>query len=329
MAHNLFNERIAFVGEQPWHELGVKVPASVTAAEMIAAARLSWNVGLKPAPGAQRVKRRSDVVYDRYLIMRDPVDRERKPVALGMVGNRYVPLQNADAFEFFEPFIRNGWAQFETAGALGRGERVWVLAKLSGQIVIGKDDAIDRYLLLSNKHDGSGAVSIRFTPIRVVCQNTLNFAMEEGGSSVISVRHSKNMTEKLKQAQAEELRHIIDKVFDEAETLFGQFAARNLRADSTDEFLEILFPRTKAQKDRGEEPEAWSRVRAVLDDQKVTPAATRNTLWGLYNAVVRAEDYRAAQQDASARLERVWFGSGHDLKIKALNTARQQLKKAA
>ena len=102
------------------------------------------------------------------------VDREKEAVALGLVSNRYVPLQNIEAFSFFEPFIHNGWAQFHTAGALGNGERVWVLAKLDGQIVIGKDDAIDRYLLLSNKHDGTGAVSIRFTPIRVVCQNTLN-----------------------------------------------------------------------------------------------------------------------------------------------------------
>src|SRR5258708_1658778 len=175
MAHKLFNGRIAFVGDRPWHNLGVRVPASVTAAEMIKAARLSWSVDLLPAPGAHRIKGKPDV-YNRYLIMREPVDREKETVALGLVSNRYVPLQNIEAFSFFEPFIHNGWAQFHTAGALGNGERVWVLAKLDGQIVIGKGDAVDRYLLLSNKHGGTGAVSIRFTPIRVVCQNTLNGA---------------------------------------------------------------------------------------------------------------------------------------------------------
>lgn len=70
------------------------------------------------------------------------------------------------------------------------------------------------------------------------------------------------------------------------------------------------------------------RVRAVLDDKSITPPVTRDTLWGLYNAVVRAEDYRNARQDGSARLERVWFGSGHDLKVNALNLARQRLKLA-
>jgi len=94
-------------------------------------------------------------------------------------------------------------------------------------------------------------------------------------------------------------------------------------------FLEVLFPRTEKQKKLDQEPERWARVRAVLENENVTPPATRNTLWGLYNAVVRAEDYRDARQNESARLERVWFGSGHDLEVKALDLARRQLKKAA
>jgi phage/plasmid-like protein (TIGR03299 family) len=327
MAHNLFNRRIAFVGDVPWHKLGVQVGTSVTAAEMIRAARLSWKVELRRAPGARSRKGKPDE-YDRYLIMREPVDEEKEEVALGMVGNRYVPLQNEEAFSFFEPFVQNGWAQFDTAGALGNGERVWVLAKLTGQIVVAPGDAIDRYLLLSNKHDGTGAVSIRFTPIRVVCQNTLNWA-EEGGSSVISVRHSKNIGKNLKKAQAEEMKQIIDKVFAEAETLFGQMALRTMNVDDVDQFLELLFPRTAKQKKLDQEPERWARIRAVLSDSQITPVATRNTLWALYNAIIRAEDYRDARQDQAARLERVWFGSGHDLKVKALDLARQQLKPAA
>lgn len=82
---------------------------------------------------------------------------------LGLVGSRYVPRQNTEAFAFFEPFITNRWASFHTAGALGNGERVWVQAQPSGQIVVAPDDTIDKLLLLSNNHDGSGAVAIRFT----------------------------------------------------------------------------------------------------------------------------------------------------------------------
>jgi len=124
-------------------------------------------------------------------------------------------------------------------------------------------------------------------------------------------------------------RHIIDKVFAEAETLFGDMALRNLNAEDPDRFLELLFPRTEKQKRADQEPERWARVKAVLNDSKLTPDKTRNTLWALYNAIVRAEDYRVSRQSAPARLERVWFGSGHDLKIKALDLARSHLQQAA
>jgi phage/plasmid-like protein (TIGR03299 family) len=271
---------------------------------------------------------RREGAYDRNLIVRDPVGGEKEGVVLGLVGSRYVPVQNTEAFAFFEPFIANHWASFHTAGALGNGERVWVLAQLSDKILVAGDDVIDKFLLLSNTHDGSGAVTIRFTPIRVVCQNTLNLAMENG-SAVISVRHTKNITANLKKAQAVELKHIIDRVFSEAEMLFGNMAARSLNADDTDRFLDLLFPRTDTQRRADQEPERWARVRAVLDDQTVTPAQTRDTLWGLYNAIIRAEDYRASRQSGAARLERVWFGSGHDLKFKALNLARSRLQQAA
>lgn len=327
MPHNLFQDRMAFVDEVPWHGLGKAVAANVAAAEMIEAAGLAWKVRVEPAPGARVVDQKRKT-YDRHLIIRDRTAGEAKDPVLGLVGRRYVPLQNSEAFSFFEPFIRNGWATFHTAGALGNGERVWVLAKLVGQITVARGDKIDKFLLLSNTHDGTGAVAIRFTPIRVVCQNTLNWA-EKGGTSVISVRHTKNIGDNLKKAQATELKRVIDKVFADAETLFDQMAARPLKADGIDEFLDLVFPRTDKQKKADQEPESWTRVHAVLDDGTITPPTTRNTLWGLYNAIVRAEDFRKARQDASGRLERVWFGSGHDLKVRALNFARDQLQRAA
>lgn len=155
MPHNLFQDRMAFVDEVPWHGLGNAVPATVTAAEMIEAAGLTWKVRVEPAPGARMVDQKRKA-YDRYLIVREPISGETKDPVLGLLGRRYVPLQNSEAFSFFEPFIRNGWATFHTAGALGNGERVWVLAKLAGQIIVMPGDVIDKSLLLSNTHDGTG-----------------------------------------------------------------------------------------------------------------------------------------------------------------------------
>jgi phage/plasmid-like protein (TIGR03299 family) len=330
MAHDLLAGRMAYVGEEaPWHHLGKAVPATVTSAELCQAAGLNWKVWKDPAPGARLVNKKKNV-HDRYLILRQPIEAEKDPVALGMVGAGYEPLQNIDAFKFFEPFIDTEFAEFHTAGGLGNGERVWVLAKLKHQIVVGKDDPIDRYLLLANTHNGEGAVSVRFTPIRVVCQNTLNLALKEKGKSAITVRHTRHMDRHLVRAQADELKQIIDKVFADAANSFAAMACRTLRADERDEILEALFPRTKLQRDKHERPERWRRVEEILENPAVTPRSTAASLWGLYNAVVRDEDYRSSREAGpESRLERVWFGSGEDLKLRTLGYCRDFLKMAA
>jgi phage/plasmid-like protein (TIGR03299 family) len=246
-----------------------------------------------------------------------------------MVGSGYEPLQNRDAFSFFTPFIENKWAEFHTAGALRQGERVWVLARVRGDIVVGRDDTIERLLLLSNSHDGSAAVTIRFTPIRVVCQNTLNLAMR-GGSSVISIRHTRHVARNLAQARLSKLKRVVEKVFADGESLFGRMALRQMGAKDTNSFLEMLFPRTDLQKRNNAEPERWIRIKQILEDTHLTPPATRRTLWALYNAIVHDEDYRKSNADnPDSRLDRVWFGSGNTLKLKALQAARQQLQHAA
>ncbi len=328
MAHNLLQDTMAFVGAPAWHGLGRRVPSCVSAAEMIQAANLDWKVRKEPALGARMVDRTRSI-YSRYAILRSRVGRETTDVQLAVVGGEYQPLQNADAFRFFEPFIDAKWADFHTAGALGDGERVWVLAKLAGDILIGKSDAIERFLLLSNTHDGSGAVTVRFTPIRVVCQNTLNYAMT-GGKSLIAIRHTRNIHDNLAKAQAAQLKKLVDRVFGDAQTLFGRMAMRKIQIADIDRYLNLLFPKTKTQKAKGTESDRRARIKTILDDKTVTPEESRNSLWGLYNAVVRDEDFRASRKaNADARLERVWFGPGQDLKLKALKIARAQLRLAA
>jgi phage/plasmid-like protein (TIGR03299 family) len=335
MGHNLFKERMAFVGNVPWHGLGVPVPPDIGSHAMCEAAGLDWSVAKAPAPGARLVDDRKKQ-YDRYLILREPVEDEREHVALGMVGAGYEPLQNLEAFKFFEPLIETGFAEFHTAGALGNGERVWVLARLTDPIVVGQDDVIDRYLLLSNSHDGSGAVSVRFTPIRVVCQNTLNLAVKPGGKSAYSIRHTRHIQKHMEKAQAEQLRAVVDRVFNDAADLFARMALKRVDASERYKILQVLFPRPPApssgplrSRRRRPLPERWRRIEHVLADDLVTPRETANTAWGLYNAITRDEDYRATRElGDDARLRRVWFGSGQDLKIKTLEYFRNYLKAA-
>jgi phage/plasmid-like protein (TIGR03299 family) len=327
MPHDLFKGKMAWVDQVPWHGLGTKVPAEISAADMIRAANLAWSVSVRPAPGARRLKRD---IYDHYLIERDPVELEKEKVVLGLAGRRYTPLQNVDAFGFFEPFIKNKWATFCTAGALGNGQRVWVQAQFSGEIVITPRDKIQKFILLSNSHNGSGAVKILFTPIRVVCQNTLNFSLKNQHSLTIkSISHTKHIAERLVGARTDALKRVIDSVFSEAETLFSRMAGLKIDADDTAQFLKLLFPQTGRLKTSDEKSARWERVLATLDDNRITPSETRNTLWALYNAVVWDEDYRSSREsDRGARLERVWFGRGQELKIRALNIAQDLLARA-
>lgn len=341
LSHGLMKDRMAYVGDVPWHGLGNKVSPTIDALGMIREAGLDWRVWKQPAPGARLVPR-GQAIYDKYMVMRDPTPEEAVPVALGFVGGGYQELQNHDAFRFFEPFIDEGYAQFHTAGALDNGQRVWVMAKLKEQIIVGGNDAIDRYLLLSNSHDGSSAVSVSFTPVRVVCQNTLNLARKDR-KSAIAIPHTRNLARGMAKAQAEQLKTVFDQVFSRAGDLFGQLAAFQIEG-RTDNFLERLFPRTERMKkdmlERGKdpfependtlEPERWTRIKSVLDDKRVTPVESRNTLWALYNAVVYDEDYRESREAGpEARLSRIWFGSGQALKIKALEEAEKFAKAAA
>src|ERR1035437_7932561 len=188
-------QTMAYYGEVPWHGLGTPVPKGVTAAEMIRAAGMDWGVELRPARGAKQINSKGE--YSRYEVIRMRREKtEEVEVLLGVVSRRYQPLQNVEAFEFFDPIVGEKKAYFETAGALGQGDRIWVMARMPDAMQIVPGDECLKYLLLSNTHTGEGSVTAKFTSVRVVCQNTLIMAMEDG-QKAYRVRHSKIMQFKL------------------------------------------------------------------------------------------------------------------------------------
>jgi phage/plasmid-like protein (TIGR03299 family) len=194
MAHEV--DSMMFAGEAPWHGLGVRVPHEVTSEEAIRHAGLDWKVATTsvlavlggdreptPVPRARAVVRQSD------------------GTPLGIVGERYRPIQNAEAFAFFDEVVGEGQAIYHTAGGLNGGRRVWILAKLPGEIRVGGDDVTEKYLLLSNSHDGTSALRMLFTPVRVVCQNTLNIALRRGVGQASSIRHTASAPLRIDEAR--------------------------------------------------------------------------------------------------------------------------------
>jgi phage/plasmid-like protein (TIGR03299 family) len=316
-------QTIAYVGEVPWHGLGKPVSSTVRAAEMIRVAGLDWRVEKRPARGYPPIKRKGKKdSYARYEIVRvPPVGSNEQEVMLGMVTARYQPLQNVDAFSFFDPIVDQKTATFETAGALGAGERIWVLAKMPEVIEVVRGDECAKYLLLSNTHSGQGAVIVKFTAIRVVCQNTLLWALKDG-QQAFRVQHSLKMADRL--AEVSRLIAAAKAAYEEAANAFAQLANTPIKDDAMlDDYLGALFPRTEAQKKQKGDPQKWTEIKKLLDEKEdLQMPGVQGTLWAAYNAVTRFEDWREARDSTpSKHLDRIWFGSGADLKVKALNEA--------
>ena len=242
---------------------------------------------------------------------------------LGLVSRRYQPLQNVDAFEFFDPIVGEKKAYFETAGVLGQGERIWVMARMPEAMEIVKGDDCYNYLLLSNTHTGDGSVIVKFTSVRVVCQNTLMMAMEDG-QKAYRVRHSKKMQFKLDELAS--FLAITQKVFQRAQETFQMLATVEMTQAHLDEYFEAVFPRTAAQKKKGERPARWGYLQEIFE---ATPDLqlpnVHGTMWAAYNAITRFEDYKQPQQEEQPDqyLERIWFGGGADIKLAALAKATE------
>lgn len=181
-------ESMMFVGrETPWHGLGVSIESAPLAEDAIVAAGLDWNVrqdDLFLPDGRKARGFRANV-------------RATDGSILGVVTDRYRVVQNAEAFGFVDELLGRG-VRYETAGSLKSGKRVWMLAILPDQYKVLGDDVLP-YLVLTNSHDGKGGISVAMTPIRVVCQNTLNLALNTA-DRVWKTKHIGNFTSKAAEA---------------------------------------------------------------------------------------------------------------------------------
>lgn len=206
---NISTNKFSFYSrkEVPWHGLGQIVQDAKTSDEVIELAQLNWQVQKLPIYcqypldsnflDKNKVRKRGELVANFKAVTRMDTGQ-----VLGSCSDRYEVLNNIDAFNFIDNIVGEKLAVFETAGALGNGEVVFVTAKLPTYIraTSNKDDIIEQYLLFTTTHDGSGAVQAMFTPIRVVCNNTLNMALRSN-SGRVKMRHTKNLQDKIKNAR--------------------------------------------------------------------------------------------------------------------------------
>jgi len=301
------------VGPSPWHNIGTELDNPATAREAIDAAGLNYTVVKKPLIEVMELNNPLDVSERWATVRTDTGD------VLGIVGDDYEPIQNRDAFTFFDHLVRAGEAIYETAGVIGRGERVWVLAKLPGYIKVHGNDIVGKYLLLTNSHDGSSLVRVKLTPIRVVCNNTLTAALQ--GAGEVHIHFTLKPVEDRKQALS--LLGLSNSLYEQLDTTFNHMSLTKISDKQLLDYVKALVPDNEADEENAKN-QGIRRTVLELYESGQGASLSRGTLWGAFNCVTEYTDHEMEGNPAT-RLESIWFGRGEQLKMKAFQLAGRMM----
>jgi len=343
MAHQV--ETMAWANDEPWHGLGVKVPATLTPLEMQEAASLDWTVSKRPSYTIDAPEWSEDV----GLIQADKtfhIVRDSDNQILSHCGRDYIPIQNEDVFKFFKRFTEAGHMTMETAGSLKNGGEIWGLAKISEDFELVGEDQIKGYLLINQPHIVGRSMIIKLTPIRVVCNNTLTFALGSAGAS-FRIPHVKAFGDEAIRAAEEALGLSGERMaeFKEAATFLTKKKAKH--SDFLEYVGEVYQPTMIADYRRDQELKAQGKLigelpplvenfnkypNLAVEALKHAPGASlkssRGTWWGALNAITYVEDHLHESEIPGNTLHSAWFGAAANRKSRALDLAVRYAKAA-
>lgn len=296
---------MAWAGETPWHGLGTKVEANLSAKEMLKAAKLNWKVEKKPLylngkDGEQHVTTMTALV------------RSTDDAILDYVPDDWNPLQNSDAFQFFHDFVEKGDMEMHTAGSLHDGKMVWALAKIKNSFSVFGKDQVDNYLLFSNPHRYGKSIDVRTTSIRVVCNNTITMALSgKSNNQIARVSHRREFDADLVKATLGIVAQKHQKLKEASEFL----ATKKITDEQLKEFMMTVFP--------GRHENEPSRNAAIgMGILNQTPGADLfpDTWYNAVQAVTFMTTHDIGYQQDS-RLWNQWFGASQATGVKAFETA--------
>ena len=305
-----------FVGEPAWHKLG-KVFAAGTHLDIptaIDAAGLNWDVRLQPL---HMKFDGEDLPVPGYATVRS-TDKN----VLGVVGPTYKPLQNREAFNWFQPFLEAGEASLEAAGSLREGKRVWVLARLNRDpIEVVPGDVVSKYVLLSNSHDGTMAIRAGFTGVRVVCANTMAEAHNSKASKLLRVRHTANSARTLEEVR--EVMNLADQEFMATAQQYRSLARKGVNTEDLKTYVRKVFEPKVLLTDTPEEDRnerLLGRIIPLFEKGRGNDMpGVAGTMWAAYNAVNEYLGYERG--NPTNRLDSMWFGDAARLNDRAFQTA--------
>lgn len=325
-------ESMAWKGQVPWHGLGVEIKENLSPAQMLKAASLTWTVSKRPLfikKGNGNFAQIEESSH-RFAIVRDTDES-----VLSVCGTGYRPVQNEAAFEFFAKFVKAGKMTMETAGSLWGGRYVWALARIGMDFKVGtakgNADEVRGYLLLMSPHVAGKALVCQFTPVRVVCWNTLSMALGEGlrgSKDAFRMAHSTEFNDITKTRAEQALGLAVGQMteFKDAAALLSKKKAKPEAVEQY--FCEVLQydPKSAKKSKRGDgdktlEPTQLPKFREALEHGPGSKLGTAaGTWWGALNAVTYVVDHEVGK-DRNIALRSAWLGGGRTLKERALALA--------
>lgn len=309
-------------GEKAWHGLGQYVDQAMTAEQAIKLANLDYIV--EKAPIYAQVAGSIESGDADFSPFDEKVATYRTDTneVLGLVGGRYEIIQNNEAFGFFDAIIDKGEAIFETAGVLGKGERIFVTAKLPDDFRVNGEEC-NKYLMLTNSHNGSSSITVGLTTVRVVCNNTLQAALSNLQNKV-SIQHKGNAKDKL--AEAYRVMGIASIYMTEIEGVYNQMAKTEIKDAELKKYIEevmrpeILSEKEESQRFKNQVDKIYEF--ALSHPTQLTDAA-RGTVWGAYNAISGYYNWEANYENNEKKLVSIMYGNANKKILKGFDKALQ------
>ena len=303
--------QMAYAGDKPWHGLGVEVSNELTPAQMQKKAGLDWDVYKTPAF--------IEVTGEKINVGKQGLVRSSDDKVLDIIGDDWNPVQNTEAFEFFSEYVLAGDMEMNTAGSLKGGKNVFALAKVKESFSILGDDQVDSYLLFSNPHEYGKAIDIRFTPIRVVCNNTLTFSLQSSSKNFVKLNHrSKFDADMVKQQMG-----LASEKFAKYKEMAEFLSTKTFSVDKLINYYNEVFPHTYSKgKEVNAVDDLTKNAKAAMDVLYTQPGANfgEGTWWQALNSVTYLTDHKMGRS-AESRMQSAWFGQNQARKIKAVNKA--------
>ncbi|WP_412468801.1 DUF932 domain-containing protein [Pedobacter sp. KLB.chiD] len=335
MAHNINKNRqtgeysFFSVKKKAWHGLGSIVDHHPTSEEAIRYAGLDYEVIKSPlftqgrtisiGDSGELIEATDIMVPNYYATV-----RADNNTPLGVVGSAYEIVQNREAFTFFDAIVGGGdGILYETAGALGNGERIFITAKLPDYIRVGKgDDVTEKYLFLTTSHDGSGSITAAFTPVRIVCQNTLNAALHNM-SNVVRIKHTAGANQRLKDAH--KIMGMANMMSQNLEGIFNKWAKVRINDHEVKKLIQMALAPNKETLDyikKGADDKLSTVFKNTVDDafayammsETQQLETTKGTIYGAYNAVTGYFQNVRKYTDQEAKLKSIVLGGTAQLK---------------